>query len=119
MKIINKDQALDAIKNGEFGADITGSADKVAIILTQSWCPQWQSMKRFVVDFTGAEIFFLEYDLTGFFDEFIRFKENRLGNDQIPYIRYYIGGSLVADTNAVSENIFRRKFIEGAETGES
>jgi hypothetical protein len=66
MKLINKDQAMAAIRDGEFGDDIIRSADGVAVILTQSWCPQWQSMKKFVADFTGAEVFCLEYDLTDF-----------------------------------------------------
>lgn len=41
MKVIEKIQALAAVRDGEFDNDIIGSSEKVAIILTQSWCPQW------------------------------------------------------------------------------
>ncbi len=110
MKCISKEQALTAIQNGDFADDIIRSAERVAVILTQSWCPQWHAMKKFVADYSGAEIFCLEYDLTDFFDTFREFKETKLGNDQIPYIRYYRGGTLVAESNAVSEAAFRVKF---------
>ncbi len=108
MKLIMKDQALDAITNGEFGNDIIGTSEKVAVILTQSWCPQWYAMKLFAADFSGAEIYFLEYDRTNFFDEFRRFKEQVLGNDQIPYVRYYSDGVLIAESNYVSAETFQQ-----------
>ncbi len=114
MKWITKEQAMAAAENGEFGDDIIRSADRVAVILTQSWCSQWNAMKKFVADFSGAEIFCLEYDLTDYFDIFLEFKENTLGNDQVPYIRYYRGGVLVAESNAVSEAVFRGKFEQKA-----
>jgi hypothetical protein len=108
MKLIDKVQALDAIKNGDFGTDITDSAARVAIILTQSWCPQWHSMKMFVSNFTGAEVYYLEYDKTDYFESFRTFKENTFRNGQIPYIRYYCDGKLAAETNAVSLEDFQR-----------
>jgi hypothetical protein len=108
MKTVDKFQALSAIRTGEFGDDIICSAEKVAVILTQSWCPQWHAMKKFVTDFTGAEIYSLEYDQTDFFDEFRRFKEQALGNDQIPYVRYYSDGVLIAESNYVSAETFQR-----------
>lgn len=108
MKIIEKEQALTAIRNGDFGDDIICSAENVAVILTQNWCPQWRVMKQFAADFTGAEVYFLEYDKTDFFDAFRAFKEQVLGNDLIPYVRYYFKGVLIAESNAVPEAIFRR-----------
>jgi len=109
MKQIRKDQALAAIMQKEFSDDITRSADLVAVILTQSWCPQWHAMKRFVTEFSAAEIYVLEYDLSDFFVVFREFKEKVLGSDQIPYIRYYRDGILTGFTNAVSEADFRRR----------
>lgn len=109
MKQITKEQALTAIKNGEFDTDIKYSAEKVAVILTQSWCPQWHAMKQFAADFSDAEIYSVEYDRTDYFDEFRQFKEKVLGNDQIPYVRYYSGGVLIAESNAVSEATFRQR----------
>jgi len=107
MKQINQDQALTAIRNGEFGEDIIRSAEKVAVILTQSWCPQWHAMQQFVGDVLAADVWLLEYDQVDYFDAFREFKETILGNDQIPYIRYYSGGVLVAQSNAVTRELFQ------------
>ena len=107
MKQIKNDPALTAIRNGEFGEDIIHSAEKVAVILTQSWCPQWYSMQKFVGDVPDVDVWLLEYDRVDYFDAFREFKETRLGNDQIPYIRYYSGGALVAQSNAVTHELFQ------------
>jgi hypothetical protein len=112
MRHIEKKQALDAVHNGEFGDDIIRSAERVAVILTQSWCPQWHSMQRFTADFSEAEVFVLEYDRTDYFDLFREFKERVLVNDQIPYIRYYQQGRLVAQTNAVNQELFRQNLVK-------
>ena len=108
MLLITKEQATTAIAHGEFGDDILHSAERVAIILTQSWCPQWHAMKQFVSGFPAAKVFVLEYDQTDYFDRFREFKERVLGNDKIPYVRYYARGILVAESNAVSEETFRQ-----------
>ncbi|MDR3630247.1 MAG: hypothetical protein P4L42_07915 [Desulfocapsaceae bacterium] len=108
MKTISRDQALACITHREFGDDILGSASNVVVVLTQDWCPQWVAMKGFLSTFTAAEIYVLEYNLTDCFDRFRQFKEAVFDNDQIPYLRYYRNGSLVAVSNAVSEDQFRR-----------
>jgi len=74
MNQINKDQALAAIRNGEFGEDIIRSAEKVAVILTQSWCPQWHAMQQFVGDIPTADVWLLEYDRVDYCDAFREFK---------------------------------------------
>lgn len=118
MKTLDKEQALAAIRDGEFGEDVIHSAERVAVILTQGWCPQWHAMKQFVTGFHGAEVYFLEYDRTDFFDAFREFKETVLGNDQIPYVRYYRNGTLINVSNAVSEDAFRENLgISSAEVG--
>jgi len=109
MKLISNDQALSAIVMKEFSDDIIRSADHVAVILTQSWCPQWHAMKRFVTEFSAAEVYFLEYDRSDCFAAFREFKEKILGNDQIPYIRYYLNGVLTGVSNAVTEDAFTEK----------
>lgn len=113
MIAIDKNQALAAIRDGEFGDDIIRSSEKVAVILTQSWCPQWHAMKMFVTDFSGAEIYSFEYDRTDYFDEFREFKEKVLGNDLIPYVRYYSDGALIAESNAVSQELFQHNLKNG------
>ena len=107
MKLIEKEQALLAIRFGELGDDIIRSAETVAVILTQSWCPQWHAMKQFASGYVRADVYYLEYDLVDCFDAFREFKERVFGNDQIPYIRYYRGGVLTGESNAVSEDLFR------------
>ena len=39
--VITKEQALNAIKNGEFGSEIISSGEKVAVVMSQDWCPYW------------------------------------------------------------------------------
>ena len=109
IKEISKEQAVTCLEKKEFGADIICAASKVAVILTQSWCPQWLAMKRFVGDVTGCEVFFVEYDLVDYFERFRTFKEKVFGNDEIPYIRYYEGGKLIAESNAVSQEEFLKR----------
>lgn len=106
MKKISKDQALFCIGHQEFGDDVTSSAKKVAVILTQSWCPQWLTMKGFINSLSGCEIFFLEYDLVDFFDQFRMFKEIVFGNNEVPYIRFYQNGKVTTTSNAVSKSEF-------------
>jgi hypothetical protein len=109
LKQISKDQALFCMRHGEFGDDVLSSAEKVAVLLSQSWCPQWHDMKRFVRDLDGCSIFYLEYDLADFFDRFRALKEEVFNNFQIPYIRYYTNGKLIDESNAVSEKEFCEK----------
>ena len=87
----------------------------MAIILTQSWCPQWVHLKRSLESLEhqyeyDIDIYELEYDKTDYFDDFLRFKENILENDEIPYIRYYTDGELVGETNYVSVKDFLLMF---------
>jgi len=109
LKEISKDQVLFCIRHGEFEGEILASAEKVAVILTQSWCPQWHEMKRVIHDLEDCSIFFLEYDLSDFFDSFRTFKEEVFNNFQIPYIRYYKSGKLINESNAVSQEVFCEK----------
>lgn len=107
MKLIAKAQALDCVVHREFSQDILLSAEKVAVILTQSWCPQWLAMKGFLGNMAGCEVYYLEYDREDYLEIFREFKEKVFGNDQIPYIRYYRNGALTRVSNAVSKEVFK------------
>jgi len=107
MKLIAKNQALDCIALHELSEDILLSAEKVAVVLTQSWCPQWLAMKGFLGNMAGCEVYYLEYDRVDYLEIFREFKEKVFGNDQIPYIRYYRNGVLIQVSNAVSEEEFK------------
>jgi hypothetical protein len=105
---ISDDQAMETINTGEFGEEIIASKPSVAVILTQSWCPQWQSMKSEIeeIDDPNIDIWLFIYDRSSVFDEFLVFKENVLQNDEVPYVRFYKDGVFVRDSNAVSQSTF-------------
>lgn len=110
-KTLSDDQALRAIEAGEYGIDVIHSHHRVAVIMTQDWCPQWASMRRWMASLDGITdlaIYELIYNKASCFSEFLEFKENRWNNRLIPYIRYYVGGSLVGESNYVTREEFLR-----------
>lgn len=101
---LTKEQALYAVNNGEFGPDVLGYPN-VIVVMTQDWCSQWKSMKNWLYELDikdDFEVFEVEYNRTGFYTEFMRFKENKFENDQVPYLRFYKDGSLVKESNYMS-----------------
>lgn len=108
-KQITRDQAFHAIETGEFGTDVTASHERVAVLMTQDWCSQFAAMKGWIYTLDrDFELHELVYNLVPYFSEFRSFKENRWKNGQIPYVRYYHGGKLVAESNYVSQEEFLR-----------
>ncbi len=108
---LNREQCFYAIKNGEFEPAITESAKRVAVVLTQAWCPQWFIMKNWIAEESaklGARLFYIEYDKENFYEEFMSWKENNFNNRQIPYIRYYLDGKCVAESNFLGRGGFIR-----------
>ena len=111
MRKLTKDECLAAVAAGEFGPELAKAAAEVAIVLTQSWCPQWTWMRSYLSALPPdpeREILYVEYDLGDFFEVFMKFKETSLGNDQVPYVRYYRGGVLVAESNFIDQGGFLR-----------
>ncbi len=109
--IIKTEQAMYAIENGEFEPKMIASKNKVIIILTQDWCPQWVDMKSWVYKLELEEdidIYELEYNNADYFNEFMTFKENHWKNYKVPYLRFYKEGNLVKQTNYIS----KAKFID-------
>lgn len=106
------------MSDGELPPEIRGASDNVALVLTQGWCPQWVSMKVWLKNFQrkgkpqDRELLVVEYlyDKSPFFQEFLQFKEGRLGNDLIPYVRYYRKGELIGESNYVPSRVFLKKF---------
>lgn len=99
------------MKAGEFPAETISAAPAVAIILTQSWCPQWRFLSFYLKDVESEcegclDIAVLEYDKEPFFEDFMNFKERHFGNYEVPYIRYYRDGALVAESNFISRQGF-------------
>ncbi len=110
-------QCAKAMGGKDFGQDVIGAADLVAVVLTQGWCPQWSMMSSWLdaaAEAAGAKAFYLEYDSEDFFEPFMAWKEDVLGNRSVPYVRYYRGGSLVAQSNYLSKDGFVASFRRGA-----
>lgn len=116
---ITEEQAKSAISHGDFGADVIGSGAHVAIILTQDWCGQWRTMQSWIESLEkpaspmqdDVEVFELVYNTQSYGEEFRRFKERAYGNRLIPYVRYYVDGKYIGDSNYVTKETFLRRFF--------
>lgn len=112
---LTETQIRDAIRTGEFGAQILGSARNVAVIMSQSWCPQWHAVERWIQslpDDPDLQIWTVVYDTETFFDDFLEFKETVFRNREVPYIRYYTDGRLIKETNYTSKDFFLKAFAK-------
>jgi hypothetical protein len=103
-----------ALEHGEFESSlIEGKA--AAIVLTQSWCPQWTAMLAYLPEVEkkaaaafppGINILYVEYDIAEWktltHEAFMGFKEDTYDNREIPYVRYYRDGSFSRDSNYLS-----------------
>jgi hypothetical protein len=102
------------MEQGDFAPSLTGGP-AAAIILTQSWCPQWHEVRRFLPEAErraaafypgGIPILTVEYDIAPWEglrgDDFMAFKERVYNNHEIPYIRYYRQGGFYRDSNFIS-----------------
>ncbi len=114
---LSNEDCLFAIEHGEFAGEICGKTPNTAIILTQSWCPQWTAMRRYLDEALkkaqeasiDLSIFFVEYDKESWSKEFMTFKEDRFKNREIPYVRYYQNGIFSEDSNFISLGGFLKK----------
>ena len=108
-KQINTEQAMYTIESGEFDKEIIASKNKVVVIMTQDWCPQWKDLRSWVYEIETDEdidIYELEYNKVDYFNAFMNFKENHWKNHNIPYLRFYKDGSLNKETNYIEEQQF-------------
>jgi len=109
-------ECSSAMENGDFDASlVSGSA--AAIILTQSWCPQWKAMKTYLPKVEAAladvRLYYVEYDIEPWEkldnEAFMTFKENTFHNREIPYVRYYRNGVFSRDSNYISPDGFKNR----------
>ena len=111
---IDDETAARAIREGGIPETLRNPGGLAAVILTQSWCGQWTAMRRYLDEMTREEgageedlqVWFIEYDRKSYFQPFMEFKEASLGNDLVPYIRYYRKGELTGESNYVSRYSF-------------
>jgi hypothetical protein len=104
-------QCERAMAEGEFGPELLASAPAVALVLTQSWCPQWAWMRSYLEGLPpdpAFAVFYVEYDREEFFEPFMAFKEDVLGNREIPYVRYYREGRFARESNFIDSGGFLR-----------
>jgi hypothetical protein len=113
---LTETECKTAIEKGDFDATLyAGKA--AAIILTQSWCPQWKSMKAYLPKVEEAiadvKIYYVEYDIEEWKklenEAFMTFKENTFNNREIPYVRYYKNGAFSRDGNYISLDGFKSR----------
>lgn len=102
---LTHEQARQAVDDGDFSAEITGAAEGVILILTQSWCHQWMFMRMSLKGLgkgpkdMDVQVITYEYDKSPLFQDFMAFKEGTFRNWEVPYVRLYRNGQLVADGN--------------------
>jgi hypothetical protein len=115
MQELSQEACRAMIDGGEVPESVRTSGERVAVILTQSWCPQWSAMRRYLdsLDEAGLAVYFVEYDKLPLFAELMAFKETVFANALIPYVRYYRDGRLVSESNAVYQ---KRRFLKRLES---
>ncbi|MDL2229591.1 hypothetical protein LJC14_04995 [Treponema sp. OttesenSCG-928-L16] len=108
---LTEGECRTAMEHGEFDAQIRQASSMTAIILTQSWCPQWAAVKSYLPQVEKAAgdaglpepaLFYVEYDTESWFEQFMTFKENTFNNREVPYVRYYRNGKFFRDSNFIS-----------------
>lgn len=113
VKELSEEQVRDTIAGGDFTEEIRGADKRVAVVMTQHWCPQWKAMQEWLAELEGESelvVFTLIYDNRPYGEEFMNFKEKGFKNEFIPYIRYYNNRELVAESNYVSKKSFLANF---------
>lgn len=105
-------QAMDLIRKREIPEDIVNSGNRVAVVLTQDWCPQWLFMKNWLqtMEKENIKVFHISYNKKPYFQEFMEVKESEFRNEMVPYVRYYTNGQFRKDSNFVSRELFLSNF---------
>lgn len=109
LRKLTEAECLAAVRDGDFDPALRSIAPATAIVLTQSWCPQWHMMRSWLGEESSdpeVAVLWVEYDLEPFMEPFMAFKEEVLGNRLIPYVRYHRGGILVKTSNYIDRKGF-------------
>ncbi len=104
-----------ALQHGEFSPDITTRPS--AVIMSQDWCPDWRAMEKWLDAWKthnkpeqDIDIYLYLYNRSPEFLKFLALKENIWNNHLIPYVRYYCGRHLIAESNYVTPEGFLKRF---------
>ena len=108
MYLTLSDEVIEkTMAEGEFPAEVRTAAEKVVVVLTQDWCPDWHAMETFLPEFDGKVAFFvLNYNKHPNFETIMEFKEEVFDNREIPYLRYYHQGRFIVATNHLPKGTF-------------
>jgi hypothetical protein len=107
MIALSDEDLQTAIGEGDFSPEIRSSHERVAVVLTQSWCPQWLMMRLWLKGMDeDLHIYWAEYEKMESYHSFMHFKETVFGNPLVPYIRFYNGGELVGESNYCNRERF-------------
>ena len=116
-RALNEEDILHVIENKEFAAKLLNGTQQTVIILTQSWCGQWVQMQRWLTHLnevsdqhSSLSVYYFEYDRSNIFDTFRLFKESYWNNHEVPYLRYYLQGNLITESNYVTQEQFFSAF---------
>ncbi len=96
------------IDQGDFPPEVLESKTRVAVVMTQDWCPQWGYMKDYLpgIEDADLDIYVTLYNTEAYGDAFMEFKEDVFENALIPYVRYYVNGQFKKASNFVSREHF-------------
>jgi hypothetical protein len=107
LRLLSQDQIDQTIAAGEFPPSVRQAAERVVVVMTQDWCPQWHDMARWLPEFCDrAAIFCLVYNTRPDFGRIMAFKETVFGNYEVPYLRYYRQGELLLACNWLPKATF-------------
>lgn len=114
IRTLTQDQLDILLRERELPESVRLAAPKVVVVMTQDWCGQWADMAGYLPDFADqAAIFTVEYNRLPDFERIMRFKEDVLGNRQVPYVRYYRDGKLVSQSNWLPRASFASVLARG------
>ncbi|WP_053227996.1 hypothetical protein [Spirochaeta cellobiosiphila] len=100
---LNDSDCLEAIETHNFSDELLSKTNKTIIVLTQSWCPQWVYMKNQLMEIdeenSDITIYYIEYDLKDYYQQFMSFKEEHYNNHHVPFVLYYLDSQLINTSN--------------------
>lgn len=106
-RTLSDDVIERTLTEGEFPEEVRQAGEKVVVVLTQDWCPDWHAMEVFLPQYADqVTIFVLEYNRHPEFERIMGFKEDHFANREIPYLRYYHQGRFITATNQLPRGTF-------------
>ncbi|URA10699.1 hypothetical protein [Thermospira aquatica] len=110
-----QNEVYHALEHREFSPAITSGPS--AVVLSQDWCPDWLAMEKWLEAWKDSkrveqeiDIYIYLYNREPEFVRFLALKENVWNNYLIPYVRYYCGNHLIAESNYVTPEGFLKRF---------